>query len=128
MLKTILLSILITTLVSSLLGLLYIPKFWIIFSLAFIAQILFFYFFNTWYENNLIEKAEKIKLEQFKEATKNIVAVQCPCDQKNKQEIEIRFDTDTIYLCNKCNKDVKAVLDVSTVLITTPIYADDRVR
>lgn len=128
MLNKVIISIGITSLVSTLAGLLFISKFWIIFSLIFILQILFFYFFNSIYENKLIEKAQKLKLEEFKELNKNVVIVECPCDQKSKQEVDLRYDRDVIYKCKKCDKNIKAISDVKTLLTTDPIYFDDRAR
>lgn len=122
MLIKILVSLVITSLISALVGLLNISNFWILFSLAFIIQVLFFYFYNNHYENTLIEKAQKLKLEEFKEASKHISVIQCPCDEKSKQEVIMRFDDEVIYKCVKCDKNVKAFADVRSVLITEPIY------
>lgn len=118
-------SLLLTTLVSVLAGLVVPGNFWIVFTFAFILQILFFYFFNSIYENKLIEKAQQLRLEELKEINKNIVNVQCPCDEKVRQEIEMRLDKDVIYQCNKCKKNIKAVSDVKTLLTTEPIYFND---
>lgn len=118
-------SLLLTTLVSVLAGLVIPGNFWIVFTFAFILQILFFYFFNSIYENKLIEKAQQLRLEELKEINKNIVNVQCPCDEKVRQEIEMRLDKDVIYQCNKCKKNIKAVSDVKTLLTTEPIYFND---
>lgn len=124
----ILFSFLITTLVSTLSGLIYPDKFWWLFSLTFILQVLFFYFVNTIYENRLIEKAKKLKLEEYKELTKHIIQLQCPCSEKVKQDVEVRFDKDILYKCNKCEKGIRAISDVKTLLQTDPIYFNDRAR
>jgi len=63
-------SLLITSLVSTLVGLVYIDKFFILFSLAFVLQVLFFYFFNSVYQNKLFAKAQELKLEEFKQLKK----------------------------------------------------------
>lgn len=118
-------SLLLTTLVSVLAGLIVPGNFWIVFTFAFILQILFFYFFNSIYENRLIEKAQQLRIQELKEINKNIVNVQCPCDEKVRQEIEMRFDKDVIYQCNKCKKNIKAISDVKTILTTEPIYFND---
>lgn len=118
-------SLLITSLVSVLAGIVVPGNFWAIFLFAFILQVLFFYFFNSIYENKLIEKAQQLRLEELKEVNKQIVTVQCPCDEKVRQDIEMRFDKDVIYQCNKCKKNIKAVSDVKTLLTTEPIYFND---
>ena len=126
MLNKALFSFGITALVSTLCGLIFISKFWYVFALAFVLQVLFFYFLNTAYENSLIEKAQKIKLQQFIEENRQVAMVQCPCDQKNMQDVEMRFDQDIIYTCNQCGKNVKAGVDIKTVLVTEPINFNDR--
>ena len=129
MVNKVAISLILTILVSTLFGLLFSSKFWIVFSLAIIIQFLFFYILNTVYENRLIEKAQKIKLEEFKEQTKHFVLVECPCAEKVKQDIEVRFDKDLIYKCNKCDKNIRALPDVKTLLQTDPIYFNnDRTR
>jgi len=126
MLNRVLFSLGLTTLVSVLVALIFISKFWYVFALVFLLQVLFFYFLNTVYENSLIEKAQKIRLQQFIEENRQIATVQCPCDQKNMQDVDMRFDQPIIYTCNTCGKNVKAGIDVKTVLVTEPIYFNDR--
>jgi len=126
MLKKLLFSFGITTLVSVLFGLIFISKFWYVFALAYILQILFFAGLNTVYENKLIEKAQNLKLQEYIAQSKQVATVQCPCTEKNMQQTEMRFDQDVIYTCNKCGKSVRADVDVKTVLITEPIYTNDR--
>lgn len=128
MLGKILLSLTLTSLVSCLAGFLFPDKFWISFSLAFILQVLFFYFFNSIYENNLVEKAQRLKLEELKEQNKQTANLQCPCDEKTRQDIALRFDEDVIYKCGKCGKNLKAIVNVKTIQTTDPIYFDDRPR
>lgn len=125
MISKVLISLLITSLVSTLAGLIIPANFWVVFAFAFVIQILFFYFFNSIYENKLIEKAQILKLAELKETSKQIVMVQCPCDEKVRQDIEMRFDMDVIYQCNKCNKNIKVVSDIKTLLTTEPIYSND---
>lgn len=128
MLGKILISLSLTSLVSGLVGFLFVDKYWIAFSLAFIVQILFFYFFNSIYENKLIEKVQKLRLEEIKEQNKQIANLQCPCDEKTRQDVVLRFDEDVIYKCNKCGKNLKAIVNVKTIQTTDPIYFDDRPR
>jgi hypothetical protein len=125
MLTKFLVSLGLTILVSVLAGLLVISKFWIVFSLTFIVQVLFFYFFNSIYENKLIEKAQLLKIQELKEATKNVATLACPCDEKVKQNVDVRLDTDVVYQCAKCKKNIKAVVNVKTIQTTDPIYFND---
>lgn len=122
MLSKITISLAITSLISVLAGLLFVSHFWNIFFLVFILQVLFFYFFNSIYENKLIEKAQQLKLEEYKELNKQVVMVECPCDEKTKQEVTMRFDKDVIYQCAKCQKNIKALTNIKTIQTTEPIY------
>ena len=81
-----------------------------------------FYFINTAIENSLIEKAEKIKIQQFVEANKQVAIIECPCGVKNKQEVVMRFDQEVTYVCGKCEKNIKAMIDVKPIIVTEPIY------
>ena len=66
--KKVLLSLTLTLLVSGLFGIIF--KDWFVFGLVTILQILFFYFFNTVYENYLTKKVVEanaiIELEKLK--------------------------------------------------------------
>ena len=126
MLNRVLISLGITSLVSLLFGLIFATHFWYVFALAFILQVLFFYFLNTVYENSLIEKAQLLRIQQIREENKQVATIQCPCGQKNMQDVEMRFDQPVVYPCNVCGKNVKAGVDVKTVLVTEPIYFNDR--
>ncbi len=63
--KKILSSLLLTILVGSLFGLLF--KSLIVFGIAIVLQILFFYFFNTVYENYLLQQVVNANIEFEKE-------------------------------------------------------------
>lgn len=120
MVKKLITSLVLTSLVSCLVGLIFVSKFWIIFALAFVVQVLFFYFFNTVYENKLAEKAALIKNEQVKELTKCVINVECPC-KKHVEEVLYRFDRPILFTCPKCKGVVKVVADVKAILTTTPV-------
>ena len=59
--RKLLTSITLTLLVSGLFGIIF--KDWLVFILATILQVLFFYFFNTVYENFLIKKTLEVNAE-----------------------------------------------------------------
>jgi len=126
MIQRVLISFGLTTLVSILFGLIFGAHFWLVFFLAFILQVLLFYFINSVYENKLIEKAQSLRLQEYAIQSKQIALIECPCAEKTKQEVEMRFDKDVTYVCNKCNKSIKAAVDVKSVLMTEPIYFNDR--
>ena len=117
--KKVFLSLSLTFLVSGLFGIIF--KDWFVFGLATILQILFFYFFNTVYENYLTKKVIEANAIVETEKLKNTVKVLCPCGENNPQDVLLSFNKDTVYKCVKCNKDVRATTNVGTSLITTPI-------
>ena len=118
--KKILTSICLTLLVGSLFGLFF--KSLIIFAIAVILQFLFFYFFNTVYENFLVQKVVTANIELENSKLKNTVKVLCPCAENHPQEVLLSFNEDTIFKCSKCNKDVRATTNIGTSLVTSPIY------
>ena len=120
--KKVLASLTLTLLVSALFGIIF--KDLIVFFLATILQILFFYFFNTVYENYLTKKVIEANSLVEIEKLKNTVKVLCPCGENNPQDVLLSFNEDTIYKCSKCNKDVRATTNVGTSLITTPIITE----
>ena len=122
MFKRLIISLGITSLISGLFALIFINHWLLVFTLTFILQLVIFYFINTSIQNSLIEKAEKIKIEQFIEANKQVAFIECPCGDKNKQEVIMRFDQDIAYTCSKCDKSIKAIIDVKPILVTEPIY------
>jgi predicted membrane protein len=124
MIQKVLFSLLVTLIVSGLLAFLFANHWVIVFFLSFTLQILFFYIGNTIYENKLIEKAERIRTEQIKEATKLVATVECPCGEHFKQDTVIRFDEELTYKCDKCDKIIKLNVDVKPVLTTQPIYTN----
>jgi hypothetical protein len=117
--KKILTSLTLTLLVSGLFGILF--RDWSVFALATVLQVLFFYFFNTIYENYLAKKVIEANAIVEKEKFKNIVKVLCPCGENNPQDVLLSLNEDTVYQCDKCRKEVRATTNVGTALMTSPI-------
>ena len=115
--KKVLLSLSLTLLVSGLFGIIF--RDWLVFGLATILQILFFYFFNTVYENFLIKRAVELNGEIEKGILKNTVQVTCPCGAK--QDVVLSMTEDTIYRCKDCKNEIRATTNIGTALVTTPI-------
>jgi hypothetical protein len=118
--KKIFISTLLTFLVSGLFGLIFNSL--LVFSVAIILQILFFFFFNSAYESYLIQKVVTANIEYEKEKLKKTVTIPCPCSENNMQDVFINVGEDVTYNCEKCKKDVRAVTNVGTSLVTAPIY------
>ena len=115
--KKLLTSLTLTFLVSGLFGILF--RDWLVFGLVTILQILFFYFFNTIYENLLIKRAVEINAETEKAKFDNTVNVKCPCG--SSQNVILSLTEDTIYRCDECKNEIRATTSIGTALVTTPL-------
>tara|TARA_R110002153_G_scaffold53177_2_gene148517 strand:- start:56505 stop:56876 length:372 start_codon:yes stop_codon:yes gene_type:complete len=114
-------SILLTGCISALFGLIFIDNFKVVFAIATLFQFIGFYIFNNIYENLLQRKAIELSIEFEKERSKGMVTVSCPtCG--NIQQIQMAINTDKLYECSKCKKEIKASNATNTLLTTNPIY------
>lgn len=96
--------------------------FFIVFSIAFLTQIIFFYLYNTIVENIFKKKAFEKIIELQKEKEKNIHELICPCGENNVQQVPINVNNEVVYTCNKCKRDIKTNTTINTALVTTPLY------
>ena len=96
--------------------------FWITWTVTTVLQFAIFYIFNQIYSNKIIRDLELVKIDQIKEANRNLVVVGCPCDENNKQTVDFRFDSDNVYECVKCGKNFRVTSKLATLLTTDPIY------
>ena len=70
-------------------------------------------------------RVRKIELERIKELTFQLVEVACPCDNKHKQIIPVRLNTNNQYTCNTCKKTIKVYINIDTAVATEPILQTD---
>ena len=122
MLSKFFVSIFLTISVSTIFGLIFKNNFWLVFTLASMVQIVGFLLFQQVYTNTLIHKFEEIKTSQIKETNRNLVEVNCPCDEENKQIVDFRFDQKNVFKCKKCDKNFTVVATLNSMLTTDPIY------
>jgi len=115
-------SIILTASISTLVGLIFRSNFWYMFTLTTILQVTGFLVLNQIYTNRLKQSLEVIKADQLREQNRNYVNVVCPCNQKNIQFVDIRFDTKPLYVCDKCDKQVSCEPSVKTFTVTSPVY------
>jgi len=66
-------------------------------------------------------KNKKLENERIKEFSYQGVDVVCPCFKKIKSFVPVRLNTDNLYTCQECKKDVAVYIDVSTAITTQPI-------
>lgn len=126
MLRNVLISFSLTTFVSVLVGLIFINHFWSAFAFTFLVQVIVFYIVNTIIQTKALLKVQQLQTDQIKELSKQKAILECPCAEKSRQEVDMRFDQDIVYQCSKCKKSIKADVNVKTVLVTNPIYFNDR--
>ncbi len=110
-------SLTLTFLISGIFGILF--RDWLVFGLVTILQFLFFYFFNSIYENFLIKRAVEITAAAEKAKYDNTVIVSCPCG--SSQEVILSLTEDTIYRCNDCKNEIRATTNIGTAQVTTPL-------
>ena len=96
--------------------------FWLIWITVTILQFIGFSIYNNFVTNKMVKGLEQIKVEQIKESSRNLVQVTCPCDEQLKQTIDFRFDQKNVFNCEKCGKPVSCDINVTTVMVTEPIY------
>lgn len=117
--KRLLTSLSLTFLVSALFGIFF--KDILVFVIATILQILFFYFFNTIYGNYLRTKVAEQRIELEKQQSINTVPLNCPtCN--HLQSVRMTLNEPILYNCDKCEIEIKADPVVKNYLTTNPIY------
>ena len=117
--KKLITSLTLTFLVSAIFGILF--RDWLVFGLITILQFLFFYFFNSIYENFLIKRAVEITAAAEKSKYDNTVNVNCPCGAN--QDVILSLTEDTIYRCDDCKNEIRATTNIGTALVTTPLVS-----
>jgi hypothetical protein len=70
-------------------------------------------------------KAKKLENEQLRELAYQGVTVTCPCLQRVKEFVPIRFNTPNYYKCGTCAKTVNVFIDTETALVTEPLPDTD---
>ena len=118
----IIISLVITFGISALIALLFINHFWSVFGLCSVLQFVIFYFLNRNTESKIIAELEKLKIQEIAEANRNNIIIGCPCDENNKQVVDIRFDRENIFECEKCKNNFKVVCEPKSLLVTEPVY------
>lgn len=122
MIKRLVLSILTTAVVSTAIafGLSTILGFWQTFSLAFILQVISFYYFN----NRLITKQqvelEKILNDRYEILSKNLVQFACPCGQQTFEEL-IYINAENTFKCEKCDNNITVGVNLIPAIATIPM-------
>jgi uncharacterized membrane protein len=118
----IILSLTLTFGISLLIALFFPDNFWSVFGLCSALQFIIFFFINRNKEAILITELERIKVQEIAELNRNTIIIGCPCDENNKQVVDIRFDRENIFECEKCNNNFKVNIEPKAVLTTDPVY------
>ena len=118
-------SFIITALVSLIVASFFTNHFWPVFGLITLIQIIVSSIFSQIYSNRAIRDLEEIKINQIKEANRNVVTIPCPCDMQADLTVDYRFDRVNIVVCSKCDKNIKCTAAIGTAVTTDPIYFEN---
>lgn len=124
MYKKILLSLGVTILVSTLfaLSLTAVLGFWHAFMLAFVGQLVIFYFINDYMILAATNERERILNTRLAYFEQNVTTFECPCG-KNIFEEAIYVNDENVFTCGKCNQIIKANLTVTPIIVTQPLLS-----
>lgn len=84
-------------------------------------QFVLFYFYREHVTRKTALEEEKLILAREAELSKQGAEVVCPCDRQVKSFIPIILNQRNEYICPGCSKNVNVVVNLKTVLVTTPI-------
>lgn len=115
-------SFFITALVSLIFASFFTDHFWQVFGLVTLIQIIASSIFSQIYSNRVIRDLEEIKINQIKEANRNVITIPCPCDMQTDITLDYRFDRVNTVVCSKCGKNIKCTAAIGTAVTTDPIY------
>lgn len=89
-----------------------------------ILQFVISYFYNDYVSKKIAIEEEKIILAREAELSKQGAEVVCPCDRNVKCFVPIVINDRNEYTCPGCKKTVNVLVNLKTVLTTTPITHD----
>jgi len=89
-----------------------------------VLQFVIFYFYNDYTNKRIAIEGEKILLAREAELSKQGAEVICPCDRNIKCFVPIVINDRNDYICPGCKKTINVLVNLKTVLTTTPITHD----
>ena len=89
-----------------------------------VLQFITFYFYNDYKTKNLVIEEERLVLAREAELSKQGAEVSCPCDRNIKCFVPIVINDRNEYSCPGCKKTINVLVNLKTVLTTTPIVHD----
>lgn len=96
-------------------------SFWLGCGIGLSLQFFIYYIYSNVFTVYFLLKNKKLENERIKEFSYQGAEVVCPCHKKVKAFVPIRFNTDNLYTCQECKKDVAIYIDISTVVTTQPM-------
>ncbi|NBO99092.1 MAG: hypothetical protein EBU90_03060 [Proteobacteria bacterium] len=92
-------------------------------SLAFLTVLQFvgFYFYYEYITRKAALQEQALILAREAELSKQGAEVICPCDRGFKSFVPILLNERNEYTCPGCKKDVNVLVNLKTVLVTTPV-------
>jgi hypothetical protein len=89
-----------------------------------VLQFIVFYFYNDYITKKIAIEEERLVLAREAELSKQGAEVICPCDRNIKCFVPIVINDRNDYTCPGCKKTVNVLVNLKTVLTTTPIVHD----
>lgn len=84
-------------------------------------QFIGFYFYHEYIDRKTALQEQALLLAREAELSKQGAEVICPCDRGVKSFVPIILNERNEYTCPGCKKDVNVLVNLKTVLVTTPI-------
>lgn len=126
MLKQILISLVITLVVSSVLGYALCVIFggWLnAFVFSFLLQLVGYYFYNDNKIKTERMQREVLLNERYDILSRNLVTFDCPCGNNTFEEI-VYPGVDNTFECEKCEQQVKVEVTFTPIVVTKPLTVD----
>ena len=86
-----------------------------------VLQFVGFYFYNEYRARQIAIEEKKLVIAHEAELAKQGAEVICPCDRRIKCFVPIVLNDRNEYTCPGCNKDINVLVNLKTVLVTTPV-------
>jgi len=86
-----------------------------------VLQFVGFFFYNEYVARKLAIEEQRLVVAREAELSKQGAEVTCPCDKNAKCFVPIILSARNEYVCPGCNKDINVLVNLKTVLVTTPV-------
>jgi len=120
-------SLITTSVVSAafgLAGLLFHLSFFGVFIITTIVQFILFFIIGSFADYLGQLKLREIETQQLKEINKSFIDVECPCDKKIVESVQIKLGERNTYVCKDCGKLNAVYLNATSAATNVPIVKE----